>query len=127
MYFGDDSKDLVDDKDNSNTSGRSRTTPRTLVMTPRTLWKSKTAPMTSGGLRTTPRNSGTTPTFGGIAVSMAVNHWQTAQGGLAQSSTIVEPSSLCGQRDFGYYIGSDGKHYIKQQIINFKLTDTVTW
>ena len=38
-----------------------------------------------------------------------------------QSSTIVEPSSFCGLSSFCYYIGSVGKHYIKQQILKSKI------
>ena len=44
-----------------------------------------------------------------------------------QRDLLFEPSIFCGQCNFGYYIGSVGKHYMKQQILNFKLTDTVTW
>ena len=52
---------------------------------------------------------------------------QEAKPACLWSEHRVEPASFCGQRDFDYYIGSDGKHYIKQHILNFKLTDTVTW
>ena len=40
---------------------------------------------------------------------------------------LEELARFCGLRIFGYYIGVVGKHYIKQQILNFKLTDNVTW
>ena len=57
----------------------------------------------------------------------AIHLCSTLTAVLTHRDRLEELERFCGLRIFGYNIGIVGKHYIKQQILNFKLTDTVTW